>query len=292
MDEMIIDEGLSELSLLNAKVANLEFSVNVIDIKLLKDFEKIITLLSPVNHKACAIRVGTAGDGGYVICKAVLRTPRLISLGLGLEVTAESELLDAGYEVIAADGSVENPFPGHVNFKFAKYHIANRQISGTPTLTFREFVKMFNWDTNVEIVKIDIEGAEYDLLLKDLSIIQKARQIVIEFHGFELLGDQKFRDILIDLLATFHETHKPIHVHANNGAPGIRMAGGEWPTLLEVTFLRNEECINSRNHGPFPTNLDFPNTSLRPDIDLNPFFGTSPSYLQLAKFISSSLDLA
>jgi hypothetical protein len=69
------------------------------------------------------------------------------------------------------------------------------------------------------------------------------------------------------------------------------MAGGEWPTLLEVTFLRNAECINTRNFGPFPTNLDFPNTSLRPDIDLNPFFGASPSYLQLVKLINSSLGI-
>lgn len=291
MNKSKLTEISNEQKSLNARLSNVEFAVNFVDVIFCHDFDRIIALFAPMSHLAKEFRVGSLSDGGYVICEPLSEHPRIISLGLGFEVSAEAALLELGWQTIAADGSVENPFPNNSNFRFLNSHITSHEIPHVTTRTFNEFVGLFGWDTAVEVIKIDIEGGEYNLLLKNLSNLQHARQLVIEFHGLELLGDQKFRDILIDLLENLHQTHKPIHVHGNNGAPGIKMAGGEWPTLLEVTFLRKDECTDARNFGPFPSALDFPNTSLRPDIDLNPFFAPVPTYLQLVKLISSTLDL-
>jgi hypothetical protein len=290
MNESEFLETKSDQQDLNPRLRNVEFQVSTLNGEFCNDFDKIISLFAPMHHLSRSIKIGSLSDGGYVICEPRSKQPRSISLGLGFEVSAEAELLSLGFEIIAADGSVENPFPDLAKFGFRKSHISSREVKDFSSNTFDEFLNLFEWDSDVELIKIDIEGAEYDLLLTCQAKLQKARILVIEFHGLELLGDAKFRKILINLLGNLHETHKPIHVHANNGAPGIKMAGGEFPTLLEVTFLKNEECTGVRNFGPFPTELDRPNTNIRPDIDLDVFFGIQPTYLQLVKLILSTID--
>jgi hypothetical protein len=57
---------------------------------------------------------------------------------------------------------------------------------------------------------------------------------------------------------------------------------------LEVTFLENSEVSDDRNFGPFPGALDASNTTNRPDLNLQPFFGAEPSFAQLTRNILES----
>ena len=275
--------------LAESRLANIEFTVGLHDYSFFHDFEEIIQLLSPVKTKVPLIRLGANGDGGYVAAQIGESSRRAISIGLGHEVSAEEFLLQNSFSVIAADGSVDNPFPGHSRFRFSKSHIGDSIRSSFNEITFNQFLSIHEWNCNVEIIKIDIEGAEFELLSSSIGEISNSRQIITEFHGLELLGESMFRKMLIELFKKICKSHKPIHIHGNNGGPSIRMSGGEWPTLLEVTFLRNEDCLNERNYGPFPSDLDFPNTLLRPDINLNVFFGESPNFMELQRNIISRL---
>jgi hypothetical protein len=270
-----------------SKLANIEFAVGLYDFSFFHDFEEIIKLLSPVKTKVPLIRLGGNSDGGYVAAQIDESSRRAISIGLGHEVSAEEFLLKNSFSVIAADGSVDNPFPGHSRFQFSKSHIGDSTGSSFDEITFNQFLSIHEWNCNVEIIKIDIEGAEYELLSSSVGEISNSRQIIIEFHGLELLGESMFRKTLIDLFKKICKSHKPIHVHGNNGGPGIRMPGGEWPTLLEVTFLRNEDCLSERNYGPFPSDLDFPNILVRPDVNLTVFFGEFPNFMVLQRNIIS-----
>jgi len=122
-------------------------------------------------------------------------------------------------------------------------------------------------------------------LHEELDLIAKSKQIVIEFHGLELIGDTQFAERFIDILEKLSKTHLPVHVHANNSGGGLPVGGANWPTILEVTFLEKVSCTSEVNYGPFPSDIDYPNVNLRPDMDLSPLFGKNKSYASLARTI-------
>ena len=273
-----------------SRLSNTENIVSIIDLDFVMESQQLISLLSPVKTKNDLMRIGGAHDGGYIIVEGWQPPLRAISIGIGNEYSTELQLLEFGFEIIAADGSVSNPFPATRDFQYTNAHIGGGTFENVSNVSFDMFLSRHGWNCNVEIIKIDIEGMEYELLTNHISEICKSRQIIVEFHGLELLGSTEFRMKIINLLRVINKTHKPVHVHGNNGGPGIKLAGGELPTLLEVTFLRNGDCLNERNYGPFPSNLDYPNIDSRPDIDLNVFFGKAPTFMEIPKRILSSLE--
>ena len=271
----------------NSRIANLEYSIQPISFVFLKSLESIVDLLSPYKAKCELNRIGNYSDGGYVIAAEATDTKKMcINLGVGDEVSADIHLLNLGYKVLAVDGTVENPLPLEEQYLFVKSNIGYSRQNGNKSL--RKILKQNQWRGNTDLVLIDIEGFEYQLLQREWNLISRVRQIVIEFHGLELLGDEGFSERLIRILKTMNKTHRVIHIHANNSGPGIPVGGASWPTILEVTFLRKNEVSENRNHGPYPTLIDASNTLIRPDIDLTPFFGEKPTYSQLVRNILRS----
>ena len=268
----------------NSRIANLEYSIQPISFVFLKSLESIVGLLNPYKAKCDLNRIGNYSDGGYVVAAEATDTKKLcINLGVGDEVSADRHLLNLGYKVLAVDGTVENPLPLEGHYLFVQSNIGYSNRSGHKSL--RKILKQNQWRENADLVLIDIEGFEYQLLQREWNLISRARQIVIEFHGLELLGDEGFSERLIRILKTMNKTHRVIHIHANNAGPAIPVGGASWPTILEVTFLRKYEVSENRNHGPYPTPIDASNTLIRPDIDLTPFFGEKPTYSLLARNI-------
>jgi hypothetical protein len=145
-----------------------------------------------------------------------------------------------------------------------------------------------NWKGKVDLFLIDIEGFEYEFLEREWKEVVGSRQIVVEFHGLELMGDNLFSRKFIKILQRMRKTHSVIQIHGNNAGPSIPVCGASWPTILEVTFLENSEVSDDRNFGPFPGALDASNTTNRPDLNLQPFFGAEPSFAQLTRNILES----
>ena len=185
------------------------------------------------------------------------------------------------------DGTVENPIPENSQYLFVKSNIGcSRRKDGYESL--RKIRRKNNWKIKVDLYLIDIEGFEYQLLEREWKEMASSRQIVIEFHGLELLGEELFSSKLIEILNRINKTHRVIHIHGNNAGPAIPVGGASWPTILEVTFLRNTEVSKARNFGPFPGLMDASNTVSRPDINLQPFFGEQQNYAQLSRNILAS----
>ena len=132
---------------------------------------------------------------------------------------------------------------------------------------------------------IDIEGHENRVFEKEIHHITKAKQVVVEFHGLELLGDSNFAKRFILILEELLKTHAPIHVHGNNCGSTLAIGGASWPTITEITFLAKNHCTLEPNFGPFPSMLDFPNAKVRPDIDLTGFYGKTKKFSNLARSI-------
>ena len=282
----IIEPGVSpQEALQNSRISNLEYSIQPLSYQFLNSLIKIIDLLAPYKANCDLMRIGDYSDGGYVLASETDSTiKRCINLGVGYEVSADRHLLGLGYQILAVDGTVENPIPENSQYLFVKSNIGySRRKDGYESL--RKIRRKNNWKSKVDLYLIDIEGFEYQLLEREWKEMANSRQIVIEFHGLELLGEELFSNKLIEILNRINKTHRVIHIHGNNAGPAIPVGGASWPTILEVTFLRITEVSKVRNFGPFPGALDASNTANRPDINLQPFFSEEQNYSQLTRNI-------
>lgn len=89
------------------------------------------------------------------------------------------------------------------------------------------------------ILKIDIEGAEYDVLNQiESDVLRRFSQIVFEFHN---LTDMDMGKSICQAVGKLNSTHQLVHVHANNYRTYLAMGGSVLPELMECTYLSREE---------------------------------------------------
>ncbi len=249
----------------------------------LRNISRIIQLTQPHQSTVPLVRIGQNGDGGYVIA-TIFQSKICLNLGVGLEVSADEDLLGRNFKIYAFDGTVPNPLPDEPSYIFTEKNIGFVETNEKMTNLRKIFTENADLE-ELDLILIDIEGNEYSVLKEELEFVKKAKQVVIEFHGLELLGDSNFSVTFINILDQQTMTHSPIHVHANNSGGALPLGGAHWPTILEVTFAKNEYCTGEINYGPFPTSMDFPNVNIRPDMDLTPFYGCQKTYASLARTI-------
>jgi FkbM family methyltransferase len=68
-----------------------------------------------------------------------------------------------------------------------QYFTENLIKHSIPTISIKNIIKIFNLkkDESIDLMKVDIEGSEYELLLKaDEEDLLKIKQISVEFHDF------------------------------------------------------------------------------------------------------------
>ena len=279
-----IDDLRGQIDFLNHRISNLEYSALLLDKNVITNFEIIIELIRPKKvTEESLIRIGNPGDGGYVLSNQILKSPKgkkIISIGVGDEFSFETFFLKNGFEVLGIDGSVENPLNTERNFLFRQRFVGGEFRTNSKSkqdslfVTYEDVVRDSGWEFEVDLVKIDAEGHEYEILESSIANISKATQIIIEFHGIELILDRKFMQKIIEILSKLRETHSPIHLHGNNAGRAIRFAHGDFPTIFELTLLKQEMCESDDSLITLPGILDFPNVPIRSDIDLSPFIST------------------
>ena len=276
---------------LRRRVSNLEYSANIFKIDDLMKFDEILDFINTKKIRSGQKkRIGVSADGGYVVWSddsSFIRKKNAISIGIGDEFSFEQELLSDGYVVYGVDGSVNDVFPNNNNFYFSKLFVDNGNHPGDARWTsFTQFFfsKFTSSDfSSLDFLKIDAEGSEYEIILNSKDILCHFEQIIVEFHGLELIFDSYFRDKFIEALNILLNSHTPIHVHGNNSGKGIRFPQGEFPSILEITFLKKEKCENQFDDYKYNNQLDYPNSTERPDINLSPFFSKDRNYLGLLR---------
>jgi len=274
--------------LLESRLTNVEYHQSLLSKDILQNISKVIELTQPRIAKVPLNRIGRNGDGGYVVGE-VSQSKVCLNLGVGIEVSADLDLISQNFKIYAFDGSVPNPLPNEPLFYFIQKNIGYSKDAGV-TISLQEIFSDYPELEHLDLLMLDIEGNEHQVLNEEIAFIIKAKQIVVEFHGLELLADNGFSKNLIKVLSKLSESHYPINVHANNSGGTIPVGGASWPTILEVTFLRKEFCTKDLNYGPFPGPLDYPNVDLRPDIDLVPFYGYDKTFSRLARTILTNLN--
>lgn len=239
------------------------------------------------------IRVGRNFDGGYVLPRRLIgECDAVLSMGISLDWSFEKHVsrLRPGIPIYCYDKSTT--FGAALIYGLTRFlysPISRKADHLRAPLLPLDYVKMFRRrstltqkfvgahedEATVDIsrvferldryesilLKIDIEGAEYEIMDLILRNHRRICGIAIEFHN---INSDVFRHTLDAMLGRFVVAH----VHANNGA-GISVSGR--PRLLEVTF------VNKERHGPIQRNdvktyahpLDMPNIPGNPEFQIH-----------------------
>ncbi len=216
------------------------------------------------------VRIGSLGDGGYVIPDDLAHIKGVISIGIGGEVSFDQHFADLGLKVYQYDHTVDGPPVTHKNFLFNKVGWNSKAENGFTTLS--EILDANNLYDGDCLLKFDVEGAEWDALVNvSTTLLQRFRIIVCELHRFAALEARPFFQKAQRAINILTENHKVVHVHPNNCC-GIELVGGIiLPKVAEFTFIRTDRGSFARSTAAIPSALDCPNLRNRPEIVLTPF---------------------
>lgn len=209
------------------------------------------------------IRLGRAGDGGYVVPVQALDAQCLISMGLGTNWSFDQQWhhLAINGHVHAYDGTID-PNTFSVSLKTAYDEFFQQQV-----VHYLENVHAGNINTVLDratgsvFAKIDIEGSEYEIV-SALGQRENIIGMVIEFHALDLDHEKQRLKQALSALDQF----RIVHVHANNFG-GIHE--DSLPHTLEISFLRKTLCENtSKRYQAYLPGLDSANALNQEDYML------------------------
>ena len=116
----------------------------------------------------------------------------------------------------------------------------------------------FTWQG---VLKLDIEGSEYETLSK-VESFTRFTTIVIELHNLHRIVDDQFWEVLRNILEKFSKSHSVVFLSPNNCCGFSIIGGVPIPNVLEVTWARNDLVsgkkftkIESLHPNKTPTNV-------------------------------------
>jgi hypothetical protein len=232
----------------------------------------VLRLLEPkqvLNHKK--VRVGNGGDGGYVQIDDCTDISHAFSFGVSDNDTWDLAMAKAGIPVEQFDHSIEKAPSTHPCLHFHRKMISVDATPGTATLSelVLEYSKL---DTPDLILKIDIEGCEWDIFDRATDpALSKLAQIICEFHDLSRLTNRAFRTRAYRVFKKLGKQFAPVHVHGNNWGQLCNIANVSVPDVLEVSFANRSRYFFIETTETFPTSLDTPCCPNLPDIVLGTF---------------------
>jgi hypothetical protein len=221
--------------------------------------------LQPVELSNCKLeRFGEPHDGGYLLCGNLLTSARVgYSYGIhgydqwGCDVARRLDVRVHQYDCF----DLTRPSCPGGDTVFHEECVGPVRRRDGQGRTFDALHNQFsaNGDgANRAVVKMDVEGAEWDSLLQTpSSVLERIEQFAVEFHMADL--DQQLA-VVRRVKGLFHVAH----VHYNNYGCAERI--DPLPaTAYEVLFVnkRLAEAVGPKAAGPHP--LDAPNNPRVPD---------------------------
>lgn len=223
------------------------------DLSELGDF---IRTLHPLDSGVDLIRLGPEGDGGYLIPDDLDGINYAFSPGVSTISGFEADLAKRGMKVFLADYSVDHPAESNPNFEFTKKFIG--------CLSNDVFMTLDDWkdsslpdDQNDLILQMDIEGAEFETIIStSTKLLSQFRIMVIEFHFLEQLFNKAYFDLVPSAFQKVLQTHSVVHIHPNNCCGLVKRGDLEVPSVVEITFYRNDRLKQKSYCKAYPHPLD------------------------------------
>lgn len=225
------------------------------------DVEKLLHDLHPVTAGAGLIRLGPAGDGGYLVPDDLDGIRACYSPGVGGIIGFERDCAARGMEVFMADGSVESPVGDESALSFVRKYVG--AVNTDSMLTLDHWVASTMPATSGDLLlQIDIEGAEYETILSaSEALLRRFRIITGEFHFLDQLWNRPYFGLVARTFEKILQTHACVHIHPNNCTAPVRREGLTIPPVMEFTFLRRDRQLAAGYATRFPHPLDADNTS-------------------------------
>ncbi len=257
--------------------------------------DKKYNFLKPIKNQNL-VRLGRKADGGYIVDKNIVeRTGGLISFGMGSDWSFELDYIkiNKNVKIFMYDCYVSRiPYLKEI-FKYLKRFLTFRCRFGdlqkritsyqnflnffkNDSVTFysekitnfkkgnneADIEKVFSRISNIKkvVLKIDIEGVEYELINKIMEYQSKIAMIIFEFHWLD-----KNEDIFIKSVKNLKKDFNIIHIHGNNHCHKLKSG---LPVALELTFINKEfQKDNGEYVKDFPIkDLDYPNNPYKEDL--------------------------
>jgi Methyltransferase FkbM domain len=195
-----------------------------------------------------------------------------LSLGIGNDVSWDLAMANIGGIVHQYDHTVSDPTT-HPNFLFYSIGISGAPSDSKTWATLTEATEKAHLSKiNLGILKMDIEGTEWEVLINTpTETLRSFSQIVIEFHGLLRFNEAERKQKGFLALQALRESHTPYHVHANNWGEYGLVDGVPMPDVLEVSLGLNSRFRFRPNNELFPTPLDRPCKTDKPDYYLGRF---------------------
>jgi hypothetical protein len=249
------------------------------------EFNDAIKWLKPKKIKNDKLlRVGTRGDGGYILSKsALIDADSLISLGIKDDWNFENEFLKINTKstLLAIDLVTDFMFflkcsiAFLIRFNFKKFksyflklfhyviffHLKKnvkylkQGVSGNKQgyLSLNDIIKKIDNSKKKLFLKIDIEGDEYSLLCDFVENKNRILMICIELHN--VITN---REIFLNFVEKISKHYTVIHLHMNNNSKFDN--NFNLSDVIELTIANNDyfdfEQISTTFYGP--TALDYP----------------------------------
>ena len=231
--------------------------------------EAILAELQPVVLKNCTLkRFGSANDGGYLMCENLIEPlDAAYSYGVGSNDDWGCEL-SRRYHVPVHQYDCFDPARPTCNggtFVFHNECVGNRSgYTGSHLFDTLENQIRKNGDTGRRlIIKMDIEGAEWDsLLAAPEELLASIPQITMEMHGFD---DPKIVEALRKLKQNFYL----VNLHFNNWSCTPKAA--PLPAWAYQVHWVNKRIGVPDPAAPFPapmSPLNAPDSPTWPDCQL------------------------
>jgi hypothetical protein len=251
------------------------------------------------------IRLGRNNDGGYVLPRRVVgKCDVILSLGVNDDWSFEQAALELnpGLRVVCVDGTTSTgrvtrkalqkavDMVGHffalrwdklrrnarylsTPYRFHQFfsqhqllRLMVRRDEGPGAVTLPALLSQVVRSRREWILlKVDIEGGEFDILPLSGDMFSRVAALLVEFHDL-----QRNWAAMEECVAELMQTFEIAHVHGNNFAGLI--PGTLVPAALEFTFVHRsfapESCAPSTLQYP-AAGLDMPNNWQRPDLALS-----------------------
>jgi Methyltransferase FkbM domain len=181
---------------------------------------------------------GKTGDGGYYLAAPIWETDVLITAGLADDIYFEMDLAKILKQVISLDHTINQIEDTNENFTHLRLALSPKKTETSTTLD-----ELINLYPNPDyLLKIDIEGAEWDVLDQaEIDTLKRFRMITIEFHHLatNLLSEKDMQ--MLRVLKKLLVTHFVVVSHPNNYGKYRYFGKTQVADVIEVTYLRRND---------------------------------------------------
>jgi hypothetical protein len=228
----------------------------------------LIRKLRPLDCGKPLVRIGAMGDGGYLVPDDLDGVEYCFSPGVNTISDFENQLANRGIKSFLADYSVEKPPIMRPEFTFDKKFLGATNNDQFFTLASwkDKYLRGYSGDL---ILQMDIEGAEYEVILNAPDVLlSQFRILVIEFHSLDRLFDPFEFRLYSSCFEKLLKSFCVVHIHPNNFYGSVKRGEIEIPRLMEFTFLNRARIDSTSPVRTIPNVLDLTNVAHRRDLRL------------------------